>query len=89
MNEHELLPCPFCGDEEYKPFIDQDDYAFVVRCGNCSATAESFANDQKAAIEAWNQRSKFTETDQYKKGFLDAKDLIVNFIEKLKCERSK
>lgn len=71
--EVELLPCPFCGEEDLKVKIDNEmkwecgRIRAVVMCNTCRAQGaiaetKGFESEAKiGAINLWNRRSKREE----------------------------
>ena len=64
MRDHELKPCPFCGncDALLESFAVRKGYEAVVQCNGCLATMATITYDtEKEAIEdvekAWNRRA--------------------------------
>lgn len=64
MSEHELKPCPFCGEkvflygfEDYKDIDRKSTPYYYVKCGNCGATVWG-DEDKEKAVEAWNRRTQ-------------------------------
>jgi Lar family restriction alleviation protein len=65
----ELLPCPFCGDDE--PYISETDDGLArwVCCPTCDTTGPpiewrfSGTKDEarKIVVDAWNKRADLTE----------------------------
>ena len=41
----ELLPCPFCGEEEISAEISYEDKVFRIYCGCCPASYELYFSD--------------------------------------------
>jgi Lar family restriction alleviation protein len=71
MNETELKPCPFCGNEA--KFTDnknvKSDYApisYGVKCRNCFVISE-YEDNKQLAIKAWNTRTDAELQGKYEK----------------------
>lgn len=66
----EILPCPFCGSENVKPFHIDGDWGYspsrdYVQCNSCGATSGEVKDSNSGmdlAIEKWNRRVNY-ETD--------------------------
>jgi Lar family restriction alleviation protein len=48
-----LLPCPFCGENEWEVIADQGEVS--VRCGYCGSRGP-WADTEKRAKVIWNAR---------------------------------
>lgn len=61
MNNNEVLPCPFCGQDAYTDlasctiFGAWTGHKYAVACSNCEAKAPG-SNSFKQAIQLWNNR---------------------------------
>jgi Lar family restriction alleviation protein len=59
VNEDELKPCPFCGDEIYmfRPEIDSENWigAWIIRCVKCCVEMEN--ENKQELMQLWNQRA--------------------------------
>ena len=55
----ELLPCPFCGENEQQQYRD-DSENHAVRCMYCGALGPWHGKDYQSAVKEWNTR-KTTE----------------------------
>ena len=52
--EREVLPCPFCGEENLR-IEEFPRNAFAVKCKKCSIWGE-LSPDQNEAVDKWNTR---------------------------------
>lgn len=60
INNTELLPCPFCGDDWYVDILHDDDGTWTVGCfaheeGGCGVKNDNNTT-REWAIKNWNKR---------------------------------
>jgi Lar family restriction alleviation protein len=57
MANHNLLPCPFCGnhDQQWMRILINDENEKFVRCCKCNADGP-IHKFKTLAVRAWNQR---------------------------------
>lgn len=54
-NNGELLPCPFCGNEDLHLATFEDPNTYFVECDGCRMALHAF-HTKESAIRAWNTR---------------------------------
>ena len=57
LYRYRLLPCPFCGHQEFLDMVTTNPHAFWVECVSCGAQTES-GKDPESAIVKWNRREQ-------------------------------
>jgi len=81
-----LLPCPFyCGaNNEYMPAVEYSSHwqRYYVECGWCGLESPHKATKEEA-IFYWNNRRNLTETEEYIRGFNEAKRQLIELSQKL------
>lgn len=73
MDEHELKPCPFCGD---KGVVQRSGYCFWVCCSNRDCPIEPrthWFSNYLSAIKVWNRRADSGVTAQE---WISVKDML-------------
>ncbi len=53
MNENDLLPCPFCGDDKPSLYLD-DENTYTVECKECGGLF--VGSTEKSSRRGWNNR---------------------------------
>ena len=82
MNENKTwLNCPFCGNDK-KPEFEGKNNSIYAECGNCGARSE-WAYSLGEALNNWNSRASIPESENYLKGYLDAKKQILELAERI------
>jgi len=79
----ELLPCPFCGNEENNGICWKSDNYVCVCCGSCGAEGAN-QEDEEEAIKSWNTRARLNHEAEFFQGCLYTKYAIKEAIDKLK-----
>lgn len=85
----ELFPCPFCSGqgrlqskmrEGYEDHaLDQDAYAYYVRCISCACDGPWFKNEG-SAIRSWNQRPQITAITKQRDELREALETAKNWL---------
>lgn len=78
----ELLPCPFCGDEDFdihQPNGDDKNThnQFYILCNGCEIVGRS-CSSKKVAIKEWNTRASLNEEINYLSGYKDGYQEAIN-----------
>jgi Lar family restriction alleviation protein len=63
QEQGELMPCPFCGGDDVRPYGIRRD-SFRVECNNCGNLGPIKKGDRQEAITAWNTRPESQATEQ-------------------------
>lgn len=53
----QLLPCPFCGLQEFLDMVTTNPNAFWVECVSCGANTDSDSSTE-LAVKKWNRREQ-------------------------------
>ena len=85
-----LLPCPFCGENENKPSLcwDRDkniinEVYFGVQCSNCGCYPKHYCAKPEEAIAIWNTRPIQSNVEIATLGFNQAKEVMSQMLHQL------
>lgn len=57
----EMLPCPFCGSDQFKPKVCKDILDYCILCTQCGVESGD-ADSEEEAVQFWNTRAAPTFT---------------------------
>lgn len=73
MSNRELLPCPFCGDDEIMDF--QAHLENRVQCAMCNVSTDTFPSCEESHA-AWNTRTKAAPTEPQSDSVIVPRELL-------------
>lgn len=77
---NELLPCPFCGDDEIMDF--QAHLENRVQCAMCNVSTDTFPSCEESHA-AWNTRTKAAPTEPQSDSVIVPRGLLERVINKM------
>lgn len=87
-----ILPCPFCGEVEWKPEVyaktnqrGKETGFYSVRCNECGCDPGGHVYTEAEAIKFWNTRATFSGTQEAHTGFEIARKTMIKILETLEA----